>query len=197
MKFCAVAVGMASGRPLTQMTSLPSPPPIFLLKLRRAEDRRRRLVVDDALLFCDMTLSSLLLTGLSLAAAASKECLPAPTQPQEPLFVAQKENCSFDKQGKTVKCTTTKVSRHVTRQCPWLLGECFHETKQLSWHVHSAGPLNINHNVQNFHTVQQSFDNNNEEVVVVKAEHACLVSKMTAYLAQYPRQGSLHGMQLS
>jgi len=64
---------------------------MFLLKLRRAEDRRRRLVVDDALLCCDMTLSSLLLTGLSLAAAASKECLPAPTY-QELLTAAQEES---------------------------------------------------------------------------------------------------------
>lgn len=92
MKFCAAAVGMASGRPLTQMTSLPSPPPMFLLKLRRAEDLRRRVVVDDALLCCDMTLSSLLLTGLSLAAAASKECLPAPKDNKTHCLLPKKEN---------------------------------------------------------------------------------------------------------
>lgn len=44
-------------------------------------------------------------------------------------------------------------------------------------------------------TVQQIM--NYEEVVVAEAEHACLVSMMTTYLAQYLRQGSLHGMQLS
>jgi len=72
---------------------------MLLLKLRRAEDLRRRLVVDDTLLCCDMTLSSLLLTGLSLAAAASKECLPAPAQQQEPLPAAPK-NVFFDKMRK-------------------------------------------------------------------------------------------------
>ena len=55
--------------------------------------------------------------------------------------------------------------------------------------------LHICHSTRPICTIQQMM--NYEESVVAEAEHACLVSMMTTHLARYPRQGSLHGTQLS
>ena len=54
--------------------------------------------------------------------------------------------------------------------------------------------LHIRHSIRPICIIQMM---NYEESVIAEAEHACLVSMMTMYLARYPRQGSLHETQLS
>ena len=196
------------------MTPLPSPPPIALLKLRRTDDFRRRLV-DDALLPCDMTLSSLLLTGLNLAAAASKESFPAATSASLHWCMCR-HLCQVHAEASVSPsaCTGAVLTVAPKGKCLGLLHytHILHELQSVlgrqavcpACSMYSV--LSLSSIVFNLHTTYKPLDG--ELDVRHSTEgwlsrpydltyHVCLHSMMLAYLAQCLPQDDVKGSQLS